>query len=154
NKNSKDYRYGSIEMCSKSCNLGDDCGIGLECGIAGDGARRCVPSCGSNSFPCVDGHGVSCNALDDTHCGDCGGCVTGQRCEPGVGCSDARDVGAPCAADLDCKTEVCGANGTCRVHIGESCDATNCDVCWTYPDGTSFCTRPCLSKNDCQGHLC
>lgn len=145
-----------LPICSQSCNVDGDCPpeSKLVCGTGPSGSSMCTPNCGeTNGYACVDGRSVACSQVGNTKCGQCG-CPAGERCSAdGELCNTLSDLGTACVADGDCLSDNCGDDGSCRVAIGDPCDATNCDMCLTKGD-YSFCSKICLTRGECDGSAC
>jgi len=142
-------------ICSMGCSADADCAeAGLVCGTGPSGASVCAPPCGvTDGFACVNGLSVACSRVQSGNCAECG-CPAGERCgADGDLCSSLADLGTPCAADGDCLSDNCGQDGACKVGIGDTCDATNCDSCLV-KDDWSFCSKACEVQADCDGAAC
>jgi hypothetical protein len=100
-----------------------------------------------DGYVCLGGRTTSCELVDASDeggtCERCG-CAEGLRCVPEVGCRPAQAVGEPCARDAECASENCsGFAGVCRVAVGDACDSSNCDRCYSFADW-SWCSRECF----------
>jgi hypothetical protein len=126
-------QYGAAgNYCSAYCPGGGSCPAGLACQV---GAGACMVPCTSSSL-----------------CAQCA-CPSGQLCSEGVGCVPLAEVGQPCTQDSACKSQNCGADArVCDVPIGSPCNASNCELCLTWTNGVSYCSRPCTTQNDCNGY--
>ena len=150
-------------LCSRECTDDSECTGGarsLVCGVGPSGAGLCVSPCGalSTGYVCENGRPVSCARATDASCSACG-CTN----EPGTYCDYATDactplaeVGAACTTNTECESDNCSAlMHVCRVPMGASCNATNCDLCRTRTNGTSYCSGECTDgASDCEGGEC
>ena len=156
-----------FERCAKACTSSEQCNGGV-CGIAPNGTQRCVPPCQETYFAapydthdltkiyaCVDGVSTACSRVDGTHCEACG-CDPNLLCTPGVGCGPKRALGEACTADSDCKSDNCSdIAGVCRVPVGQPCDPSNCDQCYSNAaTGFQYCSRTCSGNSQCNGGAC
>ena len=141
--------------CSQPCS--GTCPSGGGCGTAPDGSKKCLPSCNGDEmgeYVCTGGIEVPCQLADPSRCDVCG-CPSALRCIVGQGCAPKSDVGGPCTADSDCKTDNCSMiSAVCRVPVGQPCTQEDCDLCMSNGAGYSFCSRDCQSDQDCNGNLC
>ncbi len=117
--------------CTMECRSSDDCaGTLLEaCGVTAEGSF-CMRGCEyfRLGVTCIDDVPTACSVAGEGHCEDCG-CPSTLRCEDGA-CVEKLAVGEPCAESTDCKSDNCSDfAGICRVPVGASCDASNCDGC-------------------------
>lgn len=144
-----------VAFCSQSCSVDDDCEFsarsgGMICATGPSGAQICAPPCHEpNGFACVGGDTVACSQVGDGYCAQCG-CPTGERCSLEQKCEPLASEGDGCEGDADCLSDNCGSGGQCRVAIGDSCDASNCDMCLSQ-GSWSFCSRECEIQQECDG---
>jgi hypothetical protein len=103
-------------------------------------------------------------AAPDLYCDACG-CGAGMVCNagafarcdrvPGCLCYVPQPVGAPCDADYQCESRNCSTfAGVCRVAVGAPCTTADCDRCYVYTSGRTFCSRQCELDEDCPSALC
>ncbi len=145
--------------CSAPCQTDAQCGNGARCGTLPDGSRVCLLECmpainETPGYACMGGVPIACETLGQEWCGECG-CPTGLRCQKGVGCAPLSEVGEPCDADSDCRTNNCSTFAhVCRTVVGQPCVSTNCDECVHDPSGITYCSRQCTSDSQCNSLIC
>ncbi len=150
----------SIGYCSAPCADDRDCGTshGYVCGVGTGGVHQCVPQCPSTlyHYVCVGGVSTACAvAGSPSDCETCG-CGPSRRCDPGVGCVSLGGYpGEACLTDSECRSSNCSRlAGVCRVAIGDSCSAHDCDLCVVRTSGSSYCSSECRTDADCDGDVC
>lgn len=127
------------------CTADDQC-ASLYCADPGDGERRCLTACQADSGMCLAGE--VCVAAG----GACAGCVPAE-----IVSGLAHGLGEPCAADGECASGSCLADGESH-YCSRACDATT-----SCPSGyhcrESACVRgtlggigeSCVNNEDCAG---
>ena len=155
---------GDEHRCEHPCETDDDCSafkiqqpvekVSTVCGTVGPALKACREPCTRHyegAYACVDGHPVSCAALDETSCTICG-CPDNLRCEHNVGCGGKRGLDEECLEDGDCNSNNCDFYAhVCRVPVGTACTASSQGI--ARKKGT-FCSRSCGSIFDCDGGAC
>jgi hypothetical protein len=145
-------------VCTSACEDDGDCQeeVNYVCGVGAGGVAQCLPPCGSWGVACVDSRPVLCTELIG-HCQQCG-CPSGAACNPDGSCNSGggRGVGVACQRDDQCQSQHCSASaGVCRVGVGETCTASNCDLCIKVSaKAPTFCARRCQRDDDCHGGVC
>lgn len=147
--------------CSRECTDSAQCAGGtrtLVCGVRETGARVCLPPCGEASgYVCEGGVPVSCAHASTESCSACGCAFQANTyCnEDTDACTPLEPVGQPCKGDDECASDNCSTlTQVCRVAVGSACNASNCDLCRTRTGGSTYCSRECSDKSDCNGGMC
>ena|GEM_PF-3564060 len=130
---------GSSDVCipSGGCAVDSDCESGEYCVVAD---LQCAPAL-ANGFPLPPGHGTCSNP------GSAGSaetaCASGA-CNPGTNTCAGASGNTTCTSASECAVNLCGANGLCGLHQGQSgCDENNqADVCQS--DTCSISTGVCI----------
>lgn len=152
-------------MCSRPCQSNEDCGgrYDVVCGIRPDGAHACVPDCiATDGYACVNETSVACELTGEDQCFWCG-CPSGTYCAADVladppvpgSCEVMRKLGESCASNEQCDSGHCGEDSyVCRVPYGAPCTDDNCDLCFQFSEGYSWCSKKCDWHTDCGGSAC
>ncbi|MBX7196695.1 MAG: putative metal-binding motif-containing protein [Sandaracinaceae bacterium] len=157
---------GVDDDCNSRTNEDSGCAAGEEC-VVGEGNTR--PSCfridDCRPRPTVCGTGTMCGA--EGMCVPSMDCRPGTRCEAGGGyCDDSfacvalKDLGDPCASDVECASGLCYAEGAIGIAgVGARCGAPCCtDLdctglgtglrCFASGTGARACLPPSVIGND------
>ena len=82
---------------------------------------------------CPDGCGISSSFYNGGLINVCTGCGSDNGCTPagGGGSSEKRNGGVSCSAGIQCKSDVCYGNGSCKgsLRLGDDCSkSAECSV--------------------------
>jgi hypothetical protein len=146
-------KCGTAKEMGESCNKNSECESG-ECEGESSSTKHCVCDTDSDCDPneeCDTGWGE----VNTCYCGSKSNiCSSSQYCTSGGSCLSRKNLGASCSSSDQCKSRLCGVDGTCVCRTssdcasGQSCKVVVQNNALGFPEFDNFCFT-CLVDTDC-----